>query len=60
LERRTRIWFEANDYGLSIVNVVADLISPYLGWKAPQKRASIKEYQEMVKRAKNSVANLRK
>jgi glycerol-3-phosphate dehydrogenase len=60
LERRTRIWFEANDYGLSAVNAVADLIAPYLGWKAPQKRESIKEYNELVKRAKTSVANLRK
>ena len=60
LERRTRIWFEANDYGLSAVNAVADLIAPYLGWKAPQKRESIKEYNELVKRAKISVANLRK
>ena len=60
MERRTRIWFEASDYGLASVNSVADVIAPHLGWKAAQKRASIAEYKELVKRAKTSAANLHK
>ena len=60
MERRTRIWFEASDYGLAVVNAVADVIAPYLGWKAPQKKASITEYKELVQRAKISAANLHK
>lgn len=52
MERRTRIAFEAPDFGLSAVSAVADLIAPYLGWKAAQKKASIVEYQKSVARAK--------
>ena len=60
MERRSRIWFEASDYGLASVNSVADVIAPHLGWKAAQKRASIAEYKDLVKRAKTSAASLHK
>lgn len=52
LERRTRLSFEAKNFGLEIAPAVADLIAPYLGWKATQKKASIAEYQKIVARAK--------
>lgn len=52
LERRTRLSFEAKNFGLEIAPAVADLIAPYLGWKATQKNASIAEYQKIVARAK--------
>ena len=52
LERRTRLSFEAKNFGLELATAVADLIAPYLGWKATQKKASIAEYQKIVARAK--------
>ena len=58
LERRTRIWFEAPNFGVDFVNLTADLIAPYLGWKAPQKKASIKDYLDKVAAAEKSAANL--
>ena len=59
MERRTRIAFEAPNFGLDIADAVADLIAPYLGWKAAQKKASIAEYQSITKRADAAVGNLR-
>ncbi len=50
LSRRTRIAFEDKDQGLNVLEVIADLIAPHLGWKKAQKNASIKEYQLLVER----------
>ena len=58
LERRTRIWFEAENFGEDLAPAVADLIAPYLGWKATQKRKSVAAYLNKVEAAKDSVANL--
>lgn len=58
LERRTRIWFEAPNFGVDLASATADLIAPYLGWKAAQKKASIVQYQELVDAAKKSAAKL--
>ena len=58
LERRTRIWFEAPNFGVDLVNVTADLIAPYLNWKAVEKKASIKDYLAKVANAEKSVAHL--
>ena len=55
LERRTRIWFEAKNFGLDLAREVADVIAPYLGWRAVDKKASIQEYQHLVKSAENSL-----
>lgn len=55
LERRTRIWFEAKNFGVDLAKNVADLIAPYLGWKAADKKASILEYQKLAKDAEESV-----
>ncbi len=60
LSRRTRIAFEAKDQGLSVLNEVADLIAPHLGWKKADKNASIKEYQELVERQNEMLASLTK
>ena len=60
LSRRTRIAFEAKDQGLSVLNEVADLIAPHLGWKKSDKNASIKEYQELVARQNEMLASLTK
>jgi glycerol-3-phosphate dehydrogenase len=58
LERRTRIWFEAPNFGVDLASAIADLIAPYLGWKAAQKKASIVQYQALVEAAKESAAKL--
>ena len=58
LERRTRIWFEAPNFGIDLAPATADLIAPYLGWKAAQKKASVTQYQVLVDAAKESAAKL--
>jgi len=59
LERRTRIWFEAPKFGIDLASATADLIAPYLGWKAAQKKSSIAEYEKLVDTATASAANLK-
>ena len=58
LERRTRIWFEAPNFGANLAVPTADLIAPYLGWKATDKRRSVNEYLELVEAANDSVSKL--
>jgi glycerol-3-phosphate dehydrogenase len=58
LERRTRIWFEAPEFGIDLATATADLIAPYLGWKAADKKASIAEYKKLVDAAKAAAAKL--
>ena len=48
LSRRTRINFEAKDQGLSLLDDVADLIAPVLGWSKAERSASIEDYRERV------------
>jgi glycerol-3-phosphate dehydrogenase len=48
ISRRTRLAFEANNAGLDLVDDVAALIAPYLGWGAKEKKASIAEYRAQV------------
>jgi glycerol-3-phosphate dehydrogenase len=48
ISRRTRLAFEANNAGLDLVDEVASLIAPYLGWGAKEKKASIAEYRAQV------------
>ena len=50
LSRRTRISFESKDQGLGVVDVVAELISEPLEWSAKDRKASIKQYQEIIER----------
>ena len=58
MERRTRIAFEAPNFGLNHVVAIADLIAPYLGWKASEKKASVTQYQDAMARASQAVKNL--
>ncbi|MFM1758119.1 MAG: hypothetical protein RL193_696 [Actinomycetota bacterium] len=58
LEHRTRIWFEAPNFGTDLVDATADLIAPYLGWKVAQKRASIAHYMDRVAAATESASHL--
>ena len=60
MERRTPIWFEAPNFGMDLAQSIADLMASYLGWKAPQKKASVAEYIKLVESAKKSAAKLTK
>jgi len=60
MERRTRIWFEAPNFGMDLAQSIADLMASYLGWKVPQKKASVAEYIKLVESAKKSAAKLTK
>ena len=48
ISRRTRLAFEAHHAGLDLVDEVASLIAPVLGWGAKEKKASIAEYRAQV------------
>jgi glycerol-3-phosphate dehydrogenase len=48
ISRRTRLAFEAPQAGLELVDEIATLIAPVLGWGAKEKKASIAEYREQV------------
>ena len=50
ISRRTRLSFEAKDHGVQLVDAVATLIAPILGWSAKEKRASIEDYEQLVDR----------
>ncbi len=55
LLRRTRIFFESGDYGLSSTARVAEIISPLLGWSAEQAQVSIREYEDLVQAERESI-----
>ena len=58
ISRRTRLCFEAPDYGLDLVDAIADLIAPVLGWSAKEKKASIAAYLEKVAQEKAALQEL--
>jgi len=57
LLRRTRINFEASDQGLSIIDQVAELVAPILGWSTSQRQASIEEYKKIVAEQESALSN---
>ncbi|MFM1974489.1 MAG: hypothetical protein RL524_476 [Actinomycetota bacterium] len=48
ISRRTRLAFEAPQAGIDLVDDIASLIAPILGWGAKEKKASIAEYTSQV------------
>lgn len=48
ISRRTRLAFEAPQAGIDLVDEIASLIAPVLGWGAKEKKASIAEYKSQV------------
>jgi glycerol-3-phosphate dehydrogenase len=48
ISRRTRLAFEAPQAGIDLVDDIASLIAPVLGWGAKEKKASIAEYTSQV------------
>ncbi len=55
LLRRTRIFFESGDYGLSLTGRVAEIIGPILGWDEDAKGASIREYEDLVQAERQAI-----
>ncbi len=58
ISRRTRISFEAVSHGLDLVEEIAGVIAPVLGWSAKERKASIAQYQSLVKREIAGLAEL--
>jgi glycerol-3-phosphate dehydrogenase len=54
LVRRMRISFESSDRGTSAAPVVADLISPILGWNASRRDAEVQSYLARVAAERDS------
>lgn len=48
ISRRTRLAFEAPQAGIDLVDDIAALIAPLLGWSAAEKKASVAEYRQQV------------
>lgn len=48
IDRRTRIGFESDDNGLSIIDTVAAIAAKSLGWSAAQKKKEIEAFKEHV------------
>jgi glycerol-3-phosphate dehydrogenase len=58
ISRRTRLAFEAPHAGLELVDEIASIITPYLGWGAKEKKASINQYRAQVVAEVQALAQL--
>ena len=50
ISRRTRIAFEAHNYGVELTEAIAEIIAPVLGWSAKERKASVAAYESLVER----------
>ena len=50
ISRRTRIAFEAHNYGVELTEAIAEIIAPVLGWSAKERNASVAAYESLVER----------
>lgn len=48
--RRTRLNFEVQDQGISLIEEVAEIVATALGWDSDKKEESIKQYRDSVSR----------
>jgi glycerol-3-phosphate dehydrogenase len=55
LSRRTRLAFEAPNSAMDLVDDVAAIIAPVLGWTAKQKKDSINAYFDIAERESESL-----
>jgi glycerol-3-phosphate dehydrogenase len=58
ISRRTRLAFEAPQAGLELVDEIASIIAPHLGWGAKEKKASINQYRAQVEAEVEALAEL--
>lgn len=50
VDRRTRIAFESEDYGLAIVKDLVEIVAKPLGWSATEKKSQIEQFKAHVKK----------
>ncbi|CAB4600219.1 MAG: FAD-dependent oxidoreductase [Actinobacteria bacterium] len=50
ISRRTRIAFEAHNYGVALTESIAEIIAPVLGWSTKERKASVAAYESLVER----------
>lgn len=50
ISRRTRIAFEAHNYGVELTEAIAEIIAPVLGWSAKERKTSVAAYESLVER----------
>ncbi len=50
ISRRTRIAFEAHNFGVELTEAIAEIIAPVLGWSAKERKASVAAYESLVER----------
>ncbi len=50
ISRRTRIAFEAPNYGVELTESIAEIIAPVLGWSTRERKASVAAYESLVER----------
>lgn len=58
ISRRTRLAFEAPRAALDLVDEIAAIIAPLLGWGAKEKKASITQYRAQVEAEVEALAQL--
>ena len=58
ISRRTRLAFEAPHAGLELVDEIASIIAPLLGWGTKEKKASINQYRAQVDAEVEALAQL--
>ena len=57
IARRTRLAFEAPADGVHLVDEIADIIAPILGWNDVEKNHSIDHYRALVAREKSAISS---
>ena len=50
ISRRTRIAFEAQNYGVALTESIAEIIAPVVGWSTKERKASVAAYESLVER----------
>lgn len=56
LSRRTRIAIEYPSRGIAVVEEVADLVAPHLGWDATARQAAVDAYLELARAESDALA----
>jgi len=58
ISRRTRLSFEAPNHGVHLVDEIAALIAPVLGWSSKERKESVAQYIELVERENAALTEL--
>lgn len=58
IARRTRIAFEVHENGAELLEEVADIIAPLLGWNFEERAESIRHYRVILERERDAATKL--